>query len=100
MEQQHDSDDWQLRRFQFTPGALQEDALRRGLTATLYIVTGQGEQRCFLLVNHTTQYILSEVISAEMLRALFGSDEPGIYEIVVKRVFEDRSISTADPLDS
>jgi hypothetical protein len=75
--------DYRQERLFLNIGALEQDGLRRGLTAQLFLLPYTEDWRVFVLRWYRRDNFLCELIHAGCARTLFGYDEPGIYDLWV-----------------
>jgi hypothetical protein len=74
---------YRTQRLFLNVGALDQDGLRRGLTAQLFLLPYTEDWRVFVLRWYRRDSFLCELIQADCCRSLFGYDEPGIYDLWV-----------------
>jgi len=74
---------YRTQRLFLNVGALNQDGLRRGLTAQLFLLPYTEDWRVFVLRWYRTDTFLCELIQTDCCRTLFGYDEPGVYDLWV-----------------
>ena len=78
---------------------LREDALRRGVTATVLILPFADDSRHFVIFNHAAGVQIQRSATVEDCRALFGTDRCGLHEQVTTFVRELADLNPGGHLD-